>query len=231
MHFNEFSEPVEHHTELNPRLWQDQRLRPEVRSALLRTAQDFVEFVEVPMQVVDIVLYGGNANYNYTSHSDIDLHLVVDFDSVECEREVNELFDSKRRLYKEKYNVKIRGIPVELYVENTTDTPVSSSYSILRDQWIREPDPTPPDWDHTEVARMTQVWQTILDHALKTHQLAVCRRVMALLRQYRQGGLQQPQGEFSVPNLVFKSLRNDRAIRSIQQEIDRLHDQELGVPA
>lgn len=229
MHFSEFANPVEHHSTLNPRLWDNQDLLPEVRSTLLRIAKDFVEFIGVPVQVEDIVIYGGNANYNYTSHSDIDLHLIVDYSSVECDRAVDELFDSKRKLYKEKYDIKIHGIPVELYVENLENTPVSSSYSVLNNHWIQPPNPDIPDWDHEEVARMVTVWQTILHHAMDTGRLDTCRSAMALLRQYRQAGLKTPEGEFSVPNLVFKSLRNDSTIHGIQTRIDHLHDQGLGL--
>ena len=229
MNFSEFANPVERHETLNPRLWKNSEMIPEVRSALLRIAADFVNFVGIPLDIEDIVVYGGNANYNYTAKSDIDLHLIVDYSTVECDRAVDELFDSKRKLYKEKYDIQIHGIPVELYVENLENTPVSSSFSVLTNHWIREPSPDMPKWDHTEVARMVSVWQTILQHAIDTGLLDTCRSAMALLRQYRQAGLKQPEGEFSVPNLVFKSLRNDSTINGIQSTIDRLHDQGLGL--
>jgi hypothetical protein len=225
----EFTEPVEKHSVLNPKLWDNARLKSDVRGALLRIAEDFIEFVSVPINVEDIVMYGGNANYNYTSKSDIDLHLIVDFDTVQCDRAVEELFDSKRKLYKEKYNVEIRGIPVELYVENLDNTPVSSSYSVLHAEWIKEPNSDTPEWDKTEVARMVKLWQVILQHAIKTGRLDTCRSTMSLLRRYRQMGLQQPDGEFSIPNLVFKSLRNDNTINGIQTMIDHLHDQSLSI--
>ena len=64
MHFNEFEQPIEHHSELNPELWHRQHLRPEIRLALLRIAQDFVDFVDVPFDLVDVQLSGGMANYN-----------------------------------------------------------------------------------------------------------------------------------------------------------------------
>ena len=41
----------EQHNELNPLLWQDEELRPEVKMALLKIAKDFVEYVEVPFEV------------------------------------------------------------------------------------------------------------------------------------------------------------------------------------
>lgn len=229
MNFNEIVEPIRYNKVLNPKLWDNDRLKSEVRGALLRIADDFIEFVEVPMTVLDIVIYGGNVNYNYTNKSDIDLHLVVDKAGVPCDREVDELFDSKRRLYKQKYDVKIHGIEVELYVEGPDETPVSSSYSVSRDEWILKPNPNMPKYDHEEVARMVEIWQLIIQHATKTGDLQTCRNTVQLLRKYRQLGLKTPAAEFSVPNLVFKSLRNDNTLNGMMALIDRLHDQELSL--
>jgi len=229
MKLNEIAAPVEKHTVLNPKLWEHDRLKSDVRGALLRIAEDFIKFVEVPVDVEDIVIYGGNVNYNYTAHSDIDLHLVVDYSTVECERTIDELFDSKRKLYKEKYNIQVHGIPVELYVEDINETPVSSSYSVLRGEWIKKPSLDMPEWDHKKVAYMVAVWQVIIQHAIRTADLKTCRQTMELLRKYRKAGLATPDAEFSVPNLVFKSLRNDDAIKGIQTIIDRLHDRDLSL--
>lgn len=229
MNFHEFVEPIRYNKVLNPKLWDHDRLKSEVRGALLRIADDFIEFVDVPMNVLDIVLYGGNVNYNYTNKSDIDLHLVVDKASIACDREVDELFDSKRRLYKQKYNLEIHGIEVELYVEGPDETPVSSSYSVARDEWILRPKQNMPKYDHAEVARMVEVWQLVFQHAMQTGDLQTCRKTVQLLRRYRQMGLKTPEAEFSVPNLVFKSLRNDDTLNGMMALIDRLHDKELSL--
>ena len=76
---NEYAVPVEYNTTLNPKLWDHDRLKPEVRGALLRMAEDFIDFVAVPFDVEDIVITGGNVNFTYTAHSDIDLHIIADF--------------------------------------------------------------------------------------------------------------------------------------------------------
>lgn len=229
MNITELVEPIRYNKTLNPKLWDHDRLKSEVRGALLRIAEDFKEFVDVPMDVVDIVIYGGNVNYNYTNKSDLDLHLVVDMSTIQCDREAHELFDSKRRLYKRKHDIQIHGIEVELYVEDVNETPVSSSYSVLRGEWISKPNPNMPEYDHEEVARMVKVWQIIFQHAVKTGDLQTCRNAVNLLRKYRQLGLKTPQAEFSVPNLVFKSLRNDDTLAGMMTLIDRLHDNELSI--
>jgi hypothetical protein len=229
MKLTEFVDPIRYNTVLNPKLWDGERLKSDVRGALLRIAEDFVDFIEIPFEVQDIIIYGGNVNYNYTANSDIDLHLVVDMSSIPCEREAEEMFDSKRRLYKLKHDIRIRGIEVELYVEDVNATPVSSSYSVKHGDWIKKPTPDMPRYDHTEVARMTEVWQLVLQEAMKSGDLQTCRNSVQLLRRYRRLGLATPAAEFSVPNLVFKSLRNDQTLNGIMAMIDRLHDQELSI--
>jgi hypothetical protein len=229
MHFNEFSEPIEYNTVLNPKLWDHDQLKPEVRGALLRIAEDFKQFVGIPFKVLDIIIAGGNANYNYTNKSDIDLHLIADYTTVKCDREVAELFDTKRLLYKRDFNIDIFGIPVELYVEDHRQPAVSSSYSIIQQKWIKQPSKHMPQYDESELKEMVARWTSVLQTAMKTGDLHVCRKTVQLLRRYRQVGLQTREAEFSIPNLVYKSLRNADVLKGITALIDRLHDQELSL--
>ena len=231
MNLNEFAPPIGHHQELNPKLWERNQLKSEVRGALLRIADDFREFVEVPFNLVDIVITGGNVNYNYTSNSDIDLHLIADYSQVSCDREVEELFDTKRTLYKKQYNLEIHSIPVELYIEDSDRPAVSLGvYSVAHNKWIKEPQQfQEPQYDKKELQHWVSVWHTILKHAIKTGDLNSCRRALTLLRTYRKMGLKTLHGEYSIPNLVYKSLRNDDTIHGINTLIDRLHDQDLSV--
>lgn len=225
---NELADPIELHPTLNPKLWDGMTLRPEVKQALMKIAQDFKEYIGVPFTVVDIQVAGGNANYTYTDHSDLDLHLIADYTSTECDREAAELFDSKRLLYKEQYDVRVKGVPVELYVEDVDHPAVSSSYSIVRDQWIREPKKEVAEFDRDELERMAKVWHTVIQNAIKTADRHNLQTVLKLLRKYRKLGLAKG-GEFSIPNLVYKSLRNDSTIKGLTKLLDRLHDQELSI--
>ena len=166
----------------------------------------------------------------FTNQSDIDLHLIADFGSIDCDREAAELFDTKRHLYEREHDIEIYGIPVGLYVENQ-DTPGVSAgtYSVQDDQWIKQPSKVQPDYDKAEVEHMARVWQTVIQHATQTGDLQTCRNTLQLLRKYRQLGLEQPQGEFSTANLVYKVLRNDDTLRGISALVDRLHSQQLSL--
>ena len=231
MNFAEIADPIQHNPTLNPKLWQgNDRLKPEVRGALIRIAEDFKQFVDIEFTVVDVVITGSNVNYNYTNKSDIDLHLIADYSGIACDREVAELFDSKRHLYAEQHDIEIFDIPVGLYVENQDQPGVSAgSYSIIDDKWITKPTNRRPEYDLEEVENMSKVWKTVLRHAMQTGDLQTCRNSLQLLRRYRKLGLQQPQGEFSTANLVYKVLRDDDTLAGITKLVDRLHDQKLSL--
>lgn len=232
MKHHEFEPPFKHHTELNPKIWDapDQRMKGEVRGALLRIAQDFIEFVGVPIQVQDVVVTGGMANYNYSRHSDIDLHVIADMSQVDCDRAVDELFDTKRLLYKKNYDLSIHRIPVELYIENVDMPAVSQGeYSVTHDRWLRKPTDMEPDWNEESVQHWVQVWRTVLLKAVESRDLHSLRTSVQLLKAYRRLGLQTTNAEFSTPNLVYKSLRNDQTLAQVLTLIDRLHVQQLSI--
>ena len=114
------SDAVKFNDTLNPRLWDNEHLRPEVEQKLRAIADDFREFLGIQeLEVEDITISGSNAAYTYTPHSDIDLHLVVDLDQV-CDNDVyRELFDAKKYQYNNEHNFKIGGYDVELYVQDS----------------------------------------------------------------------------------------------------------------
>ena len=218
----------EQHNELNPLLWQGEELQPEVKMALLRIARDFVEYVEVPFKVEDLVLTGSQLGYYYTKHSDLDLHIIVDFDTVDCDREAAELFDTKRLLYKKQYDISIHGVPVEVYIEDSNFPAVSATYSLGDGGWRVKPDSQPQEIDTEEIVRMSKIWQTVIGKAIESNDLETGRKVLKMLRNYRKLGLKQT-GEYGIENLVYKTLRNSKIIEKLMKLIGDLHDQSLSI--
>ena len=135
------SDAVKFHTELNPALWDGKNMRPEVREALLQIADDFKTFMGIDdLAIEDITVSGSNAAFSYTPHSDIDLHLLVDFSRLNPDDVYQELFNAKKYQYNDQHNIKIRGYDVELYVQDS-NKPVRSlgEYSIVNNDWNRIP--------------------------------------------------------------------------------------------
>ena len=218
----------EQHNELNPLLWQGEDLRPEVKMTLLKIAKDFVEYVEVPFEVKDLVLTGSQLGYYYTKHSDLDLHIIVDFDTVNCDREAAELFDTKRLLYKKQYDISIHGVPVEVYIEDSNFPAVSATYSLGKGGWKVKPNSQPEEIDSAEIIRMSKIWSTVIGKAIESNDLETGRKVLKMLRNYRKLGLKQT-GEYGIENLVYKTLRNSKIIENLMKMIGDLHDQSLSI--
>jgi len=104
-----FVDPNPHHHYLNPVLWDDNHMRPEVRSKLLQIADHFVDYLNVPdLKLKDITISGSSAGYNYSDYSDIDLHLIVSNVTGNDE----ELFTAKKNQYNSNYTLSIKDIPV-----------------------------------------------------------------------------------------------------------------------
>ena len=96
---NELKLTLKSHNKLNPKLWNDDKLDPEVWRQLNRISKAWAEFANIPDKAIkDVIVTGGNANYNYTKHSDIDLHLVVDKDKIKCQGLLDDYLQSKKQL-------------------------------------------------------------------------------------------------------------------------------------
>jgi hypothetical protein len=224
----EYTDPIDIHDELNPALWENDNLRTNVRVALLKIAKEFYAFLDINVTLLDLVVSGSQVNYNYTKHSDLDLHLIVPYSQVKCDVSVDKLFDAKRKLWAQQHDIKVAGVPVELYVEDVDNPPVSSSYSVIKGKWINRPDQSAVKYDKPEVKRVFAVWERAINGAIATGSLEMCRNIKDMLKMYRKAGLAQ-HGEFGVPNLVFKALRNDGQVGKLMDAIGILHDRQMSI--
>ena len=225
---NHFEQPAELHDTLNPVLWEDGHLKKPVQVALLRIARAYWEFLNIDTPIIDIIVSGSQANFNYSQHSDIDLHLVVDYGTVQCDLAVDELFKTKRDLWREEHNIDIHGIPVEVYVEDVSKPAVSSTYSILKDSWIKQPKPTEGVGDVDRIERLCKAWMILITTRLATKDLEQIEQVKDMLWQYRKAGLAK-EGEMGAPNLVFKTLRNSGVTEMLLRSVSHLRDQALSL--
>lgn len=231
MRFEEIDIPLEFHQQLNPKLWDSSNdLKTEVREKLILIAKDFYQYCELKFPVLDVIISGSNVNYNYTDLSDLDLHLITDYSKIRCDRELAELFDTKRLLYEQEHDIKIYQIPVTLYVEDQAQPGVSAGvYSVVKNQWLREPVRQQFPFDPKTIKHWVTVWETVITAAQKLQDLNTAKLVLDLLRKYRKLGLAQRGGEFSTENLVYKVLRNQQSLSNLNQLVNDLHDQKLSL--
>ena len=204
------------HDQLNPKLWNKFELKEEVKDKLEEIAQAFIDYLNIPDEaILDIRITGSSANYNYTKHSDLDLHLIVDYEQVhkECPIVEGYLWSMKSAFNKE-HDISIYGIDVEVYAEDSRQQAVSNGvYSLLDDEWIKKPEKIEPT---NNDAAVLAKYNEIKDAVEKLNDSEEAELLLDKIYEMRKAGLTE-QGEFSTENLAFKMLRNEGII-------DRLKD-------
>ena len=209
---------IDFHKELNPGLFYNEKMRPEVHEALMDIARDFKEFLGVgDIALVDITLSGSNAAYTYTPHSDIDLHLLVDFNQLSNDQVYRELFDAKKYQYNEQHDIMVRGSEVELYVQDAGQPHISlGEYSLLDDNWNRLPKMIKASIDDDATELKYNKLKNLALRALSSDSQRYLDNVLATIKKYRSAGLDE-NGEFGPENLAFKMIRK-------QGYFKKLHD-------
>jgi hypothetical protein len=225
MNFQELIDPNPHHHELNPVLWDNNSLRKEIRFKLIKIARHFAEYLNVPrLHLKDVTLSGSSAGYNYSSYSDIDLHLVVSKTDGN-----DELFTAKKNLYNSEHDLEIKGIPVELYVQPADQKHHSAGiYSVLDDKWLVEPVHEEPTINPKDIKAKARNYASKINTAIRSGSIDQCRDAMDSLKRLRKAGLES-HGEQSVENLAFKLLRARGQIDKLRKYITKLESAELSL--
>lgn len=234
MYIREFTEgivdsAVQFHKELNPLLWHGAMLKPTIRYKLLQIAKHFVAFIDIPeLRLKDITLSGSNAAYSYTQHSDIDLHLIVEIPMDQAPL-LKPLFDAKKNQYNFTHAITIKGIDVEVYVQDEAQDHHSLGiYSVLNNKWIQEPTMGTIKIHDADVTGKVENYLNKIMQALTDTDLNRALAVEQEIKKLRQSGLEQ-NGEFSVENVAFKVLRAKGFIDKLRQHIYKLQDMALSL--
>lgn len=203
------------HQDLNPKLFIGDQLKPEVRERLLDIAKEFTATIasDLDYKVLDVLMVGSQAGYNYTENSDIDLHLVVNLAQIchECPDIVQYLFNAEKARFNSNYDITVKGIDVEIYVEDVRAGTMSNGiYSVLKDKWIKVPTRNESssvdsiDWSaNTEYQQLVTEIDSILHSGIADE----AKDMINKLYLYRKQGL-EADGEAGEGNLLFKQIRN-----------------------
>jgi hypothetical protein len=212
--------------ELNPKIWQQDRLDGNVRQKLLKIARAFVDFVGIDLDVEDYTITGSNANFTWTDYSDLDLHVIIPGEPTDEQRE---LFTAKKALWAEQHDITIKGLPVECYVQGSKEPHHSTGvFSLTKNAWLVEPKKVEPDVDDASIEAKKDAMLAVIEHALLAKDLDKLQAVKEKITTMRRAGLESA-GEWSVENIVFKILRNLGLIDQITEKIRELEDQELSL--
>ena len=222
---------VKFHDKLNSAIFTSEgRMSPVVKKKLLDIAEDFKASLGVTsFNLKDITVSGSNAAYNYTPHSDIDLHLVVDLPQADHDAIYRELFDAKKFQYNEQHDYKIKGYDVELYVQNANDEHISQGiYSLMHDNWIKQPEKIEASYDEESTREKYNTLKHLILKAIKAKDYHLGDKLRKTIKKYRQIGLHST-GEFGPENLAFKALRSNGYIEKLYSSLNDLKDQEFSL--
>jgi len=211
--------------ELNPKVWDDFVIKPEIREQLLTIAQDFYNSTDLDAKIKDIILTGSLSNFNWSErYSDFDLHILIDLKDVNDDLElVKKFVDAVKNIWNKKYDITIGGYEVEVYIQDASEIHIASGvYSILNDKWNIRPTKAnfePDEESIREKGKGVMMLVDDLEGELDKHShedyLENIKKVWVKIKNYRKSGLASEGGELSTGNLVFKLLRRNGYIGKI----------------
>lgn len=232
-----FSEAItlQYHTELNPKLWDGYVLRQEVNTKLHQIAFAWADFAKIPVEMIhDIIITGGNVNFNYTDMSDIDLHLVVDRNEFNPNRDlVDEYLQDKKILWTLSHSdLHIYGYPVELYAQDLNEMPHQDQgvYSIMNNTWIQQPRNLGVDFEHDlHLQKKAEFYKNLIDKMIDQHATDDTVDMLKKKIKKMRGDSIAQSGEFGFGNLVFKELRNSGYLDKMDAYIKSNMDKTLSL--
>jgi len=218
-------------------------IKDDIRKKLLEVTDDFLDFVDIDFFIYDVVLTGSLANYNWSQYSDIDLHIIIDLDEFDGGKTsgkvysqiVKEFFDTKKTIWNDKTDVKIKDFDVEIYIQDIDEKHMSSGvYSVLNNEWIIIPEKSKPNIDDRKILEKGEEYVNQIDDLLKKSEGAedVIKDVNELkekLKNFRQSGLESG-GEYSYENLTFKLLRRNGYIEKLMGIKTSVRNKKLSLP-
>ena len=221
---------INFHDEYNPWLFDGDKLKPTIKRQLEIIANDFIEYMGIPdLAIEDIIITGSNVAYTYTSHSDIDLHLLVDFAKLPESDVYKELFNAKKSLYNDTYEITIRDIPVEVYVQDTAQSHTSlGEYSLYKDMFTRVPTKKRANLDEISAASKFERLEQLALEGLKSDDIEKVNGVLSIIKRYRQSGLDN-KGEFGPENLAFKAVRSKGYFQALFDRRNKLRAEQLSL--
>lgn len=217
---------------LNPLVWdaRNQLYKP-IRERLLKIANKVLETLESPVEIVKILLTGSLCSYEWSADSDWDLHIIVRPEEGYCGVDtIADYFDSKSKIFNKEHDIYIKGYPVEVNIKETEGVFKNKAiYDLEKDEWIQKPTHPSIFLNNPKIIEISTEYQNRINKIVNHEgSLEDIKKLRDEIKAMRQKGLEQ-NGEFSVENLVFKTLRHSGYIKKLYDYKAKLQDAELSL--
>ncbi len=220
-------EKFEKHNTLNPKLWANNKLIPEVKDKIIEIIDQFLSTIELDIKIVDARIVGSQASYNYTDKSDLDVHLISNFELMNASEEIlTILYNALKTKFNSDYDITIKGVDVELYIEDMNSTAVSNGiYSIYQDKWIKMPKKL-ENIPEIDTSKEYREWSDKIDTIIQFGNPESIEKLIDDLYILRKDSL-DTEGEYGKGNQVFKDLRNAGLLDDLKTAYKKKRSKEL----
>lgn len=229
--FNQFTGKVlSNKPTLNPDIWNTDtnKLQDIVRFEIINRAEDFVERLGLKAKdIEDVRIIGGNASYNWDDESDIDATVMIRRDLNLSKQEIRRLGIAASNLTY-RLQPSINGIDLNYYLSSRNVgglRPAKQSvYSLFKDKFLVGPGSV-PETDQNFIASkasfiIEQVESCLMDEEKDSDGCA--EDLLRKLKRYRAKGLASKFGEYSTPNLVWRTLSRSGYIKTLKDKVQNL---------
>lgn len=209
--------------ELNPKVWdEDGKLKKKIKDTLVAIGQEFHKTLEVEAPIDDIIFTGSLANYNWSQYSDVDLHVLMDFNKFDDKELIKKYFDAKKAVWNDNHDIKIKGYDVELYAQDKDEPHESTGiYSVMKDEWVKKPKPQDVKIDRETIKKKVKQFEGEYNRILELYKeekyeetRKALDKIKDKIKKYRKAGLDKG-GEMATENLVFKTMRRSGLMEKI----------------
>lgn len=195
------------HKKLNNKLWQNETIKPKILTKLQLIVDKCIEMNKIEEKIIDIIMIGSSCDINYTDKSDIDIHLVLDMDE-DCDEYKIIVLQCKDWNH---HNFYIFNHKVEVNPQSNKSNTISKNaaqYSIKHNKWLKKPNYDFEITDDMQNEINKKVDEIIKDaHKCYTEKNGEkLHQIIKKLKDERRKSV-ATDGELSISNLVFKTLR------------------------
>ena len=222
---------------LYPRFWKNNTLNVIVARKLMQIADDIIKTLDLGVEVEDVVITGSIASYNWHELSDIDLHIMLDFNKIDENFDlVKKMLDQVRINWNKKHNILISNKEVELYFQHYTEPHEANGiWSLELEKWLAVPVRLDPEVDILNSEKKAKAIAQQIEHLFELFQdedykqsYEYAGKVKDKIAKMRQSGL-DTDGIYSPENLAFKLLRNHGYLEKLSSLRVRSYDKMMSI--
>jgi hypothetical protein len=224
---------------LNPNIWNNLELNPEVKNKIIQIVEGFLLDLEIPQNIAvkDILLTGSLTNFNWSKFSDLDVHIVLDYNQFDVKPKIlDNYFYANKIIWNDEHDIKMFDFPIELYVQDLNHKMESKGvYSVLNDKWIQKPTREEFNIDKNKIKtkakdfiyKLKDIKQDFDDKKYE-NVINKTKKLKTKIKQMRNAGLERG-GEFSLENIVFKTLRRIEFMDAINLLKNKAYDASMSI--